>query len=97
LSPRPRAAVSSEEVARLASLSRLALTRQEEAKLKDELSTILGYFKTVEAARGTDEVAARALEPGQLRPDEPRTFDAEEVLRGVPRRKGRLVKAPRVF
>lgn len=32
-----------------------------------------------------------------MRPDEVRPSDPEGVLRGVPKKRGRLVRAPRVF
>jgi len=97
LSRRPREVVSQEEVRRLASLSKLNITRAEEEKLRRELSSILDYFRVVDGA--TAQVAPPRLTrtPGELRPDEARASDPEGALRGVPQKKGRLVKAPRVF
>jgi len=73
------------------------VTRAEEARLKEELSTILEYFRTVDGTRGSDSPAVPSVEPSELRRDEARPSDGEGVLKGVPRKKGRLVRAPRVF
>jgi len=97
LSPRPKAAVTLEEVRRLASLSRLTMTRPEEERLREELSSILEYFRTVDGVEGTGNAVRLIQGTSDLRPDETRPSDPEGVLRGVPRKKGRLVRAPRVF
>jgi aspartyl/glutamyl-tRNA(Asn/Gln) amidotransferase C subunit len=90
-------AVTPEEVRRLAALSRLNVTRPEEERLRGELSAILGYFRTVDRVPSDVTDERTALDPALLRPDEVRPSDPEGVLKGVPRRKGRLVRAPRVF
>lgn len=97
MSPRPKDAVTLEEVRRLASLSRLTLTRPEEERLREELSSILDYFKVVDGVAGAGNGVRMIQATSDLRPDEVRPSDPEGVLRGVPRRKGRLVRAPRVF
>ncbi len=97
LSPRPKAAVTLEEVKRLASLSRLTMTRPEEERLREELSSILEYFRVVDGVAGTGETNRTIEDTSALRPDEVGPSDPDGVLRGVPRKKGRLVRAPRVF
>lgn len=89
--------VSAEDVRRLASLSRLNLTGAEVETLKGELSSILGYFRVVDSVPGSAPPARKAVAPESLRPDEAKPSDPEGVLRGVPRKRGRLVRAPRVF
>jgi aspartyl/glutamyl-tRNA(Asn/Gln) amidotransferase C subunit len=97
LSRRAKTAVSSEEVARLARLSRLTMTRPEEERLRGELSSILEYFRVVDGV-GTPKAETRLKQDASsLRTDEVKPSDPEGVLRGVPHKKGRLVKAPRVF
>ncbi|MDA4113464.1 MAG: aspartyl/glutamyl-tRNA amidotransferase subunit C [Thaumarchaeota archaeon] len=97
MSRKPEAGVSLEEVRRLASLSRLTMTRPEEERLREELSSILDYFRVVDGVSGHIETGRLAEEAALLRPDEVRPSDPEGVLRGVPHKKGRLVRAPRVF
>jgi aspartyl-tRNA(Asn)/glutamyl-tRNA(Gln) amidotransferase subunit C len=97
LSRRAKAAVSLEEVRRLASLSRLTMTRPEEERMRDDLSSILDYFRVVDGVGGTAPAARLTEEAQLLRPDEVKPSDPEGVLRGVPHKKGRLVRAPRVF
>jgi aspartyl/glutamyl-tRNA(Asn/Gln) amidotransferase C subunit len=86
-----------EDVRRLAGLSRLNLTSVEEEELKAELSSILGYFRAVDSVPGSGPPAKDRVVPADLRSDEVKPSQAEGVLRGVPRKKGRLVRAPRVF
>ena len=95
--PAASVSVTPEEVRRLAALSRLNVTRAEEERLRAELSAILGYFRTVDGVPPGVTAERTPLDPALLRPDEVRPSDPEAVLKGVPRRKGRLVRAPRVF
>jgi len=97
LAHKTRAAVSIEEVRRLASLSKLFLTRVEEERTRDELSSILDYFRVVDEVAGPGARSGIAQEAAGLRADEVKPSDPDGVLRGVPHRKGRLVRAPRVF
>jgi aspartyl/glutamyl-tRNA(Asn/Gln) amidotransferase C subunit len=97
LSRRAKAAVSLEQVRRLATLSKLTLTRSEEEQMKDDLSSILTYFKVVDGVAGVSSPSRLKTEAALLRADEVKASDPDGALRGVPRRKGRLVRAPRVF
>lgn len=91
-------AVDLRRVERLAELSRLSLGKDEAERLRDELSSILDYFATL------DRVDVSAVAPaqeaaggGRTREDVAMPSTPEELLRGVPQKKGRFVRAPRVF
>ncbi|MBS7609444.1 Asp-tRNA(Asn)/Glu-tRNA(Gln) amidotransferase subunit GatC [Candidatus Bathyarchaeota archaeon] len=90
--------IGKEEVKHLAWLARMKLSNKEIDAFSQQLSQILQYFRKI------DEVDTEGIEPtyhvldltNVFRKDEPRTFPAEEVLRNVPEKKGRYVKAPRM-
>ncbi len=86
-------------VAHLASLSRLTFTEQEQERLTRELSSVLVYFGAVDKAvvSGGVEPAVREGGKASRRQDSPRESAPDELLRGVPQKKGRLVRAPKVF
>jgi aspartyl/glutamyl-tRNA(Asn/Gln) amidotransferase C subunit len=74
------------------------LSPQEAERLQGELTSILEYFATL------DEVdVSKIAEPrdcpraGGMRQDIVGPSTPEDLLKGVPQRKGRFVKAPRVF
>ncbi len=97
MSRRPKEAIAPEVVRRLANLSKLNITRAEEERLRHELSSILDYFRVVDGASGPAVPTRLIRMPDELRPDEGKPSDPEGSLRGVPHKKGRFVKAPRVF
>ena len=86
------------QVERLADLARLALTAREAERFGGELSSILDYFAALDKV---DVSRAGSLEEaskdGGLREDVVYPSIPDEILRGVPRKRGRYVKAPRVF
>ena len=85
------------QVERLAELSRLSLGKEEAERLRGELSSILGYFATLDKVDLSAVVQGRETTSGSLREDQVRPSIPEEILQGVPQRKGRYVRAPRVF
>ena len=86
------------QVERLADLSRLSLDSKEAETLRGELSSILDYFATLdEVDISMAPVHQEVSRGGGLREDVVRPSTPEEVLKGVPQRKGRYVRAPRVF
>jgi aspartyl-tRNA(Asn)/glutamyl-tRNA(Gln) amidotransferase subunit C len=89
--------VDARQVERLAELSRLSLGKQEADRLRGELSSILDYFATLDRVDLSGEGQGGETSPGNLREDEVGPSTPEEILQGVPQRKGRFVKAPRVF
>jgi Asp-tRNA(Asn)/Glu-tRNA(Gln) amidotransferase C subunit len=103
-------AVDLRRVERLADLARLSLGPGEAERLQGELSSILGYFAALErielpsslgdeaGARGKLEgVSEEKNEEGSTREDIVAPSTPEPILEGVPQRKGRYVRAPRVF
>jgi aspartyl/glutamyl-tRNA(Asn/Gln) amidotransferase C subunit len=96
---KPSSSVNLVEVDRLAQLSRLSFGPREAGKLKGELSSILDYFALLErvdlerATKASEVMAA----PFGKRDDVVKPSDADAILRGVPEKKGRYVKAPKVF
>jgi aspartyl-tRNA(Asn)/glutamyl-tRNA(Gln) amidotransferase subunit C len=89
--------ITSEQVRRLGNLAKLNLSAPEEESLPGELSSILEYFEVIDRVRENVAIDQLSEDAASLRPDEVRPSDPEGVLRGVPQRKGRFVKAPRVF
>ena len=89
--------ITAEEVRRLGELSRLNMSASEEAALREELSSIIGYFRVVDGVRMDVKIEKASEDPSSLRKDEVGPSDPEGVLKNVPQKKGRLVKAPRVF
>jgi aspartyl/glutamyl-tRNA(Asn/Gln) amidotransferase C subunit len=86
------------QVERLAELSRLALSPQEAGRMRGEFAAILEYFATldrVEIPKG-DALQEAPGETG-MRGDVVGPSIPRELLEGVPQRKGRYVRAPRVF
>lgn len=86
------------EIEHLAWLARIELTKKEKAMFVKQLGGVIAYFEKI------DEVDTEGVEPtyhvsdltNVFRPDEPRFCDVEPILRNVPERKGRFVKAPRM-
>jgi aspartyl/glutamyl-tRNA(Asn/Gln) amidotransferase C subunit len=98
LSPRKsKPGITSDQVRQLATLSRLTLSPSEEEEMRKDISSILEYFGAVDSVKEEVPLDKAALDANSLRADEVRPSDPEGVLGGVPQKKGRLVKAPRVF
>jgi Asp-tRNA(Asn)/Glu-tRNA(Gln) amidotransferase C subunit len=91
----PSAVITLDQVRRLAALSRLNLRPAEELRLQGEFSSILGYFRLVDGAGDRLPPESRSILQ-ELRADHVAPSDPK-VLEGVPRRKGRWVRAPRVY
>jgi aspartyl/glutamyl-tRNA(Asn/Gln) amidotransferase C subunit len=86
------------QVQRLADLSRLSLAPQEAERLREELSSILGYFAVLDKANlAKDLPLQESATEGAQREDVVKPSSPDEILAGVPQRKGRYVRAPRVF
>jgi len=86
------------QVERLADLSRLSLGPHEAERLRGELSSILDYFAALDKVDVSNSPQhPGAAQDGGLREDVVRPSTPEEILEGVPQRKGRYVRAPRVF
>ncbi len=96
---RKKEAIDVAKVRHLADLSRLHVTPVEERRLVRELAEIASYFATIDKAK------AERLEPSYhvlevtnvFREDKSERYDAESILRIFPGKRGRQVRAPRVF
>ena len=87
--------ITAEQVQRLGELAKLNIDPAEEDNLREELSAVLEYFDLVDKVAG--EAGDDHAMPPRMRPDEVQPSEPTAVMKGVPQRKGRLVKAPRVF
>lgn len=85
-------------VRHLAWLTRIHLTDKEAKELSKQLTKILNYFSKI------DEIDTSGVEPlyhplemeRVARGDEVVPFPADEILKIVPSKKGRYIKAPRI-
>lgn len=93
------ASVGAPEVERLATLARLSLSEREADRLGADLSSILDYFATLDSVdvTGIEPPAASTDDRSGARDDVASPSSPDELLDGVPRKRGRLVRAPRVF
>mgnify|MGYP000057447888 CR=1 FL=1 len=90
--------IGANTVKHLAWLTRIDLTDKEVREISKQLSRILEYFSKI------DEVDTSGVEPlyhpletqKVARCDEPAPFPADEILKIVPSKKGRYIKAPRI-
>jgi aspartyl-tRNA(Asn)/glutamyl-tRNA(Gln) amidotransferase subunit C len=89
--------ISSEQVRQLGNLAKLSIGVAEEERLRQELSSVLDYFDVIDQVKDDVVIDQASEDAANLRPDVVAPSDPEGVLRGVPQKKGRFVKAPRVF
>ncbi len=89
--------ITAEQVRRLGDLAKLSISATDEERLIGELSSILEYFEAVDKVGDDTRIDRQTEGPGDLRPDEAAPSSSDMVMKGVPQRKGNLVKAPRVF
>jgi aspartyl/glutamyl-tRNA(Asn/Gln) amidotransferase C subunit len=86
------------QVERLAELSRLALTPQEAERMRGEFAAILDYFAALDRVHfPKGALAEEASAESGMRDDVVGPSIPRELLEGVPQKKGRYVRAPRVF
>jgi len=94
-------ALSLEEVRRIATLARLRLLPQEEARLAGELSAILDYVRLLEEldVSGVEPMThALASAETPFRGDEVRPgLSPEEALSNAPAREGTCFQVPRII
>jgi len=90
--------LSKKQIKHLSWLTKVELSKEEEELFNDQLNDILSYFKKI------DEAKVEELPPtyhvieinNVLRPDEPKPDCSGEVLKNVPKLKGKYIKAPRI-
>ena len=85
------------EVERLATLARLSLSPAEVDRFRTDLSSILDYFATIDRVDVSKAPSQASDGVEAVREDLVRPSTADEILEGVPLRKDRYVRAPRVF
>lgn len=94
--------LTAEEVKHIATLARIGLTEEEIPRYQKELSSVLDFFRALEAVN-TDAVGAVDSGTGMhgnARQDRREDFpvsDRERLLRNVPDIKGGFVKVKSVF
>ncbi len=90
--------ISKKEIKHLSWLAKIELSKEEEELFSKQLNEILSYFKKI------DEADVEKLLPTHhvvelinvMRADEPESITSDEVLKNVPKIKGRYVKAPKI-
>jgi aspartyl/glutamyl-tRNA(Asn/Gln) amidotransferase C subunit len=98
LSHKPKShSIAATQVKYLCDLAKLTIVPSEEERLRSELSSILDYFGILDSVPARGALESRGTPPGALRPDVPRTTEPDPILNGAPQRKGRWVRAPKVF
>ena len=90
--------ISKKEIKHLSWLAKIELSKEEEELFSKQLNDILSYFNKI------DEADVEKLSPTHhvvelinvMRADEPESSASDEILRNIPKMKGRYVKAPRI-
>lgn len=91
--------ISKDIVLRIAELSRLSLTAEEEKAFVTQFSAILKYFEQMEKVdtTGIEPMVTPVEIEDNLRPDEERVWTTGvEVVESAPGKSGRLFKVPPV-
>ena len=92
--------LSREEVARIARLSRIAMTEAELETFSEQLSRIVDYFDKLKAldTEGVEPLSHALPVANVFREDEPaRSLPPEAALAGAPDKSGTSFKLPRVL
>ena len=92
-----KASVDLGQIKRLSELSKLSLSPPEAERMERELSSVLEYFGVIDRADAGSAVARTEKGVARGRPDEVASSMPDQILAGVPQKKGRLVRAPKVF
>ena len=98
--PEPSPTITRDDVAKLAQLSRIALTDAELDHLAPQLAVILESVATVRGVAGDDVPPSSHALPMQnvMRADEVRgSLSPEEVLAGAPEAEQQRFKVPRIL
>jgi aspartyl-tRNA(Asn)/glutamyl-tRNA(Gln) amidotransferase subunit C len=93
-------ALSSKEVLKVGTLSRIRLTPEEVEKFSSQLSGILDYVDKLREldTQGVEPLAHALPIHSVLRPDEPRPgLTPEQALAGAPQADGDFFRVPRVL
>lgn len=90
--------LSKKKILHLSWLAKIELSEEEVELFSKQLNEILSYFKKIDKAK-VEELPPtyHVIELNNvLRQDEPAIECSEEILKTVPKLKGRYVKAPRI-
>lgn len=93
-------AVTTQEVQKIASLARLAMSEQDAAALAPELNKILGFVEQLEEVDTSSVAPMAAVIPNTLRLREDAVTDGdvrEKVLANAPARQGGFFGVPKVI
>ena len=93
-------AITRDDVRRVASLARLHLTPEEEARFTDDLNHILDAFTTLQALDTTGVDVMRPLDdpPAPMRDDAVTNAPGDDaLLANAPDRHGRLFHVPKII
>jgi len=92
--------IKKEELAKLATLSRIVLTQEEESAFQDDIEAILGYVKDIEDARLKEVLPSAGAVRNIFRSDDEfheSGIYTEELLDAAPKREGDYIKVKRIL
>lgn len=92
--------ITLEEVEHIAELARLALTEEEKARYREQLSDILDYAARLQELDTADIPPTSSVLPGRsvLRPDRPRPgLSPQDLLRNAPQAEQGQFRVPPVL
>jgi aspartyl-tRNA(Asn)/glutamyl-tRNA(Gln) amidotransferase subunit C len=92
--------ISREDIQKLATLSRIKLTSEEEQKFAKDLESILGYVTQIKNVTGSGESRGNEKHINALRDDEhphESGIHTEAILAEAPKRKGDYVQVKKIL
>ena len=90
-------AVTTEDVKMVAKLSRLNFTEEELEKMREDLSSVIGYVEELNKI-DTTNINPNMQENAVLRKDEPKkSIDRTEILKNAPKTDGAYFVVPSVL
>jgi aspartyl-tRNA(Asn)/glutamyl-tRNA(Gln) amidotransferase subunit C len=86
------------DVERLKRLAAMDLSPDEEKEVARRLTEIVKYLDRLRSLdlSGVEPMYAAGYDEANYRPDVPSSFDPDEIMRVVPKKKDRYVRAPRM-
>lgn len=90
--------ISKKEIKHLSWLAKIELSKEEEELFRKQVNDILSYFKKIDKANVEELPPTHHVVEltNVLRTDEAKSTSSDEIMKNVPRIKGRYVKAPRI-
>jgi aspartyl-tRNA(Asn)/glutamyl-tRNA(Gln) amidotransferase subunit C len=93
-----KAKITRKDIKHLAWLARIGLSDKEELEMIPELNKIIEYFGKIDKIN-TEKIVPtyQILEVSNtVREDKPKPFPADKILKNMPNKKSRYIKAPRM-